>query len=138
MRMRLAHGLTLVAALVIGGAALAQAPAPAKLTPELIDAAKKEGKIVWYTSVELELAGAERNFQRLSQEYASNIHVADFINSSDAAHFIVWKRQGWLAPFVPEEVAQYYPPEQRDSDGTFATWRMTLSIMGYNTKLVKP
>jgi len=158
MRTRLVHGLALVAALVVGGAALAQAPAPAKLTPELIDAAKKEGKIVWYTSVELELAervakafeakypglpvqvessGAERNFQRLSQEYASNIHVADFINSSDAAHFIVWKRQGWLTPFVPEEVAQYYPPEQRDSDGTFATWRMTLSIMGYNTRLVK-
>src|SRR5712691_9694533 len=101
MRTRLVHGLALVAALVVGGAALAQAPAP-------IDAAKKEGKIVWYTSVELELAervakafeakypgipvqversGAERNFQRLSQEYASNIHGADFVNSSDAAHF---------------------------------------------------
>jgi iron(III) transport system substrate-binding protein len=159
MRMRFAQGLALVATLVIAGAAAAQAPAPTKLTPELIEAARKEGKVVWYTSVELELAervakafeakypgipvqversGAERNFQRLAQEYASNIHSADFVNSSDAAHFIVWKRQGWLAPFVPEEVANYYPPEQKDPDGTYATWRMTLSIMGYNTKLVKP
>jgi iron(III) transport system substrate-binding protein len=159
MRLRFAQGLALVAAsFVVVGAASAQAPAPTKLTPELIDAARKEGKVVWYTSVELELAervakafeakypgipvqversGAERNFQRLSQEYASNIHEADFVNSSDAAHFIVWKRQGWLAPFVPDEVAQYYPPEQKDPDGTYATWRMTLSIMGYNTKLVK-
>ncbi len=160
MRRKLARGLAIAgAAVFIAGAALAQAPAPTKVTPELIEAAKKEGKIVWYTSVELELAervakafeakypgipvqversGAERNFQRLSQEYGSNIHVADFVNSSDAAHFIVWKRQGWLAPFVPDEVAEYYPPEQRDPDGAYATWRMTLSIMGYNTKLVKP
>src|SRR5947199_6803868 len=118
MGTRLGRGAALaIAALWMAGAALAQAPAPSNVTPELIEAAKKEGKIVWYTSVELELAekvakafeakypgipvqversGAERNFQRLSQEYASNIHTADFVNSSDAAHFIVWKRQGWL------------------------------------------
>jgi iron(III) transport system substrate-binding protein len=140
------------------GRALAAAPAPSSVTPELVAAAVKEGKIVWYTSVELETAegvakafeakypgiavqversGAERNFQRLSQEYGSGIHTADFINSSDAAHFIVWKRQGWLAPYVPEDVAKYYPPEHRDPDGMYATWRMTLSVMGYNTKLVK-
>src|SRR5258708_27498795 len=140
----LALGLA-VATIVMTGAALPQTPAPTKVTPELIEAAKKEGKVVWYTSVELELAervakafeakypgvpvqversGAERNFQRLSQEYGSNIHVADFVNSSDAAHFIVWKRQGWLAPFVPDAVAQYYPPQHRDPGGTDATWRM--------------
>jgi iron(III) transport system substrate-binding protein len=160
MRMRFALIWAIAAGAVFTAeSVLAEAPAPTKVTPELIEAAKKEGKIVWYTSVELELAekvakafeakypgipvqversGAERNFQRLSQEYASNIHTADFVNSSDAAHFIVWKRQGWLAPFVPEDVARYYPPEQKDPDGTYATWRMTLSIMGYNTKLVKP
>src|SRR5450432_4733896 len=112
MRTRFARGSAIAAATVfIAGAALAQAPAPAKVTPQLIEAAKKEGKIVWYTSVELELAekvakafeakypgipvqversGAERNFQRLSQEYASNLHEPDFFNSSDAAHFLVW------------------------------------------------
>ena len=35
---------------------LAQAPAAEPVTPALIDAAKKEGKIVWYTSVDLPLA----------------------------------------------------------------------------------
>jgi len=160
MRLRFSLAVaSVVITLFIAGAVSAQAPTPTKVTPELVEAARKERKIVWYTSVELELAervakafeakypgipvqversGAERNFQRLSQEYASNIHGADFVNSSDAAHFIVWKRQGWLAPFVPEDVAQYYPPEHKDPDGTYATWRMTLSIMGYNTKLVKP
>ena len=44
-------------------------------------------------------------------------------NSSDAAHFIVWKRDGMLAPYVPEDVAQHYPAEHKDPDGPFATWR---------------
>src|SRR5690242_10028237 len=126
MRMRFALIWAIAAAAIfIAAPVLAEAPAPTKVTPELIDAAKKEGKIVWYTTVELELAemvakafeakypgipvqversGAVLNFQRMSQEYASNIHTADFVNSSVAAHFIVWKRQGWLAPFVPEDV----------------------------------
>ena len=134
-------------------------PAPAKVTPELVEAARKEGKVAWYTSVDLPVAeriakafeakypgvamrversGAERLFQRIGQEYASNIHAVDFVNSSDAAHFIVWKRDGLLAPYVPEDVAQHYPAEHRDPDGQFATWRATLSVIGYSTKLVKP
>jgi iron(III) transport system substrate-binding protein len=148
-----------LAAVTTAPGASAQAPAPTAVTPELVDAAKKEGKAVWYTSVELETAetvgkafeakypgvtlqversGAERNFQRIGQEYASGIYNVDVVNSSDAAHFILWKRQGLLAPFVPEDVAKYYPPEHKDPDGMYATWRMTLSPMGYNTKLVKP
>jgi iron(III) transport system substrate-binding protein len=152
---------TLAAVAVLGWAGLAQAeaPLPAKVTPELVEAAKKEGKAVWYTSVDVQVAesiakafeakypgvdvtversGAERLFQRIGQEYGSNIHAVDVVNSSDAAHFIIWKREGWLAPYVPEDVAQYYPPEHRDPDGLYATWRASLSVIGYNTKLVKP
>jgi len=141
------------------GAARAAGPAPSKVTPELIEAAKKEGKVVWYTAVDLPVAerigkafeakypgidlrversGGERIFQRVSQEYASNIHAVDVLHSSDAAHFIVWKRDGILAPYVPEDVALHYPAEQRDPDGLFASWRVWLSVIGYNTKLVKP
>jgi iron(III) transport system substrate-binding protein len=141
------------------GHARAAAPAPSKVTPELIEAAKKEGKVVWYTAVDLPVAerlakafeakypgidlrversGGERIFQRIGQEYASNIHAVDVVNSSDAAHFIVWKREGILAPYVPEDVALHYPAEQKDPDGLFASWRVWLSVIGYNTKLVKP
>jgi iron(III) transport system substrate-binding protein len=77
-------------------------------------------------------------FQRVAQEQASNIHAVDVINSADGAHFIVWKRNGWLAPYVPEEVAQHFPAEHRDADGLFVTTRIWLSSMGYNTNLVKP
>ena len=48
-------------------------------------------------AVRVERTGAERVFQRIGQEYASRIHAVDVVNSSDAAHFIVWKREGILA-----------------------------------------
>jgi len=137
---------------------LSAAPPASAITPALIEAAKKEGKVIWYTSVDLPLAeriakafqakypdvacrversGAERVFQRIGQEYGSNIHAVDVVNSSDAAHLIVWKNKGWLAPYVPEDVAKHFPPEHKDSDGTFASFRVFLCPMGYNTNLVK-
>jgi iron(III) transport system substrate-binding protein len=146
-----------LAAPMLGRRAFAAAPAPSRVTPELIEAARKEGKVVWYTSIDLPVAeaiakafqtkyagvamrversGAERVFQRIGQEYASNIRAVDLVNSSDAAHLIVWKRDGLLAPYVPEDVAQHYPAEHRDPDGMFATCRATLSPIAYNSKLV--
>jgi len=68
--------------------------------------------------VGVERSGGERIFQRISQEYGSNIHAVDVVNSSDAAHFIVWKREGMLAPYVPEDVALHYPKEQQDPAGS--------------------
>jgi iron(III) transport system substrate-binding protein len=137
---------------------VAAAPAAEPVTPALIEAARKEGKVVWYTSIDLAVAeklsksfeakypgvavrversGAERIFQRIGQEYTSNVHAVDVVNSSDASHFVAWKRDGLLAPYVPEDVAKFYPAEHRDADGLFATFRITLSVIGYNTNLVK-
>jgi iron(III) transport system substrate-binding protein len=136
----------------------AAAPEPTAVTPALIEAAKKDGKVVWYTSVDLPLAekiakafeakypgiamrvertGAERVYTRIAQEYGSRVYAVDVVNSSDAAHFVAWKRDGLLAPFVPEDVAQYYPAEHEDPDGMFASFRVYLCVMGYNTNLVK-
>src|SRR5581483_9157775 len=84
-----------------------------------------------------ERTGAERVFQRIGQEYASNIHAVDVANSSDAAHFIVWKRDGLLAPYVTEDVAKFYPVEHKDPDGMFASFRVWVCIIAYNTNLVK-
>src|SRR5476649_49940 len=137
---------------------LADAPPPQPVTAALIQAATKEGQVIYYTSTDLPVAekiakafevkypgiaarvertGAERVFQRIGQEYSSNIHAVDVVNSSDAAHFIVWKRDGILAPYMPEEVAKFYPPEHKDADGQFASFRVWLSIIAYNTSLVK-
>ena len=137
----------------------AAAPPAEAVTPALIEAAKKEGKVVLYSAMDLpvgeklgkafeaaypgieiqiERSGSERLFQRVAQEFSSNIHACDVINSSDAAHFIPWKKSGWLMPFVSEDVAQYFPEQFRDPDGTFATSRVWLSSIAYNTNLVKP
>jgi len=137
---------------------LSAAPPASAVTPALIEAAKKEGKVIFYTSIDLPLAekiakafeakypgiavrversGAERVFQRIGQEYGSNIHAVDVANSSDAAHGIVWKRDKMLEPYVPEDVAKFYPAEHKDPDGNYASFRIWVCIIAYNTDLVK-
>jgi iron(III) transport system substrate-binding protein len=141
-------------------AVMAAPPEPASITPQLVEAAKKEGTVVYYTAVDVKVAekvaaafkakypgievqvertGAERLFQRIGQELESGINNADVVNTSDAAHAIYWKRKGWLATVLPEDVAKSFDKAYYDAqDGTWAVWRATLSPIGYNTKLVKP
>jgi iron(III) transport system substrate-binding protein len=137
----------------------AAAPEPVSITLALIEAARREAKVVLYSAmdlpvgeklakafeaqypgiaVQIERAGSERLFQRVDQEFASGIRAADMVNSADASHFIPWKNNGWLAPFVSEDIARHFPPEYRDGDGMFATTRIWLSSIAYNTSLVKP
>ena len=144
---------------VFAAPARAGAPPAEAITPQLIEAAKKEAKVVLYSAMDLpvgeklgkafeaqypgiqmqiERSGSERLFQRIDQEFASGIRAADVVNSSDASHFITWKRNGWLAPFVTEDIAQHFLPEYRDPDGMSATTRIYLSSIAYNTNLVKP
>src|SRR5712692_7699689 len=135
------RGSTAIAASGAFASVTSAAPPASAVTPQLIAAAKKEGRVVYYTSIDLPVAeriGAERVFQRIGQEYASRIHSVDVVNSSDAAHFIVWKREGILEPYLPEDVAQHYPVEHKDPDGTFASFRAWVCVIGYNTNLVKP
>jgi iron(III) transport system substrate-binding protein len=149
-------------ALAVGAAfstrVMSAAPPASAVTPALIEAAKKEGKVVWYTSVDLKLSeqigkafetkypgvsckvertGAERILQRIGQEYTANVHAVDVVNSSDAAHLVYWKDQGLLSPYVPEDVAKFYPAEHKDADGTYASFRVFLCVIAYNTSMVK-
>jgi iron(III) transport system substrate-binding protein len=134
------------------------APPGEPVTDQLVAAAKKEGVVVFHSSIELsvcqamidgfnkhypdvkvqlERSGAERILQRITQEYASNIHAADFVESSDMGTFVDWKKKGWLAAYVPTDVAQSWPGEERDPDGRFASIRASLSVLAYNTRQVK-
>ena len=159
-RRKVLQGSTALALASISSTRVLSAAPPAEaITSELIAAAKKEGQVRYYTSVDLAMAeriskvfearfpgisvkvertGAERVFQRIGQEYSSKIHSVDVVNSSDAAHFIVWKRNGWLAPYVPQDVARFYATEHKDTDGQFAAFRLMLSVIGFNTNMVKP
>ena len=98
---------------------LAAAPPAEAITPTLIDAAKKEGSVNWYTAMDLpaaeamakafeakfpgiavkvERSGSERVFQRIAQEYGSRITQVDVVNSADAAHLIAWQRETGSSP----------------------------------------
>jgi len=137
----------------------AAAPEPTPLSAAMIQAARKEGTLAFYTAMELPLAeglskafeakypeikvrvkrsGAERVFQRIGKEEEIRIHEVDVVCSTDAGHFVRWRREGLLAPFLPEDAARHLPPEQIGADGMYATAFASLSPIGYNTNLVKP
>jgi iron(III) transport system substrate-binding protein len=137
----------------------AAAPPPTSVTPALIEAARKEGKLSYYSALELNVAerlgkafeakyagiavrversGAERIFQRIAQEQASGINAVDVANSTDPAHYLDWKAKDWLAPYVPDDVARHFPADQVDPDGMYATSCGWIEVIGYNTNLVKP
>jgi iron(III) transport system substrate-binding protein len=150
---------TAAAAITVYATPLRAAPPPAEaITSALIAAAKKEGKVSFYTAMDLvfaerlakifeekfpgiavrvERSGAERIFTRIGQEYSSNIHAVDVVNTADQSHCIVWKRNGWLAPYLPEEVAKHFDKRYYDPDGFSATTRVLISPLAYNTNLVK-
>jgi iron(III) transport system substrate-binding protein len=148
-------------ALGVGALALRVAAAPAAaepITSVLVEAAKKEGRLTFYTAMDLQFAerlgkafevrypgitvrversGAERIFTRIGQEYASNIHTVDVVNTADQAHCLIWKRNGWLAPYLPAEVVEHFDKRYYDPDGFRVTTRILISPIAYNTDLVK-
>jgi iron(III) transport system substrate-binding protein len=136
----------------------AAAPPPTAVTSALIEAARREGKVSFYSALELttaerlartfeakypgisvrvERSGAERIYQRIAQEQASGINAVDVANSTDPSHYLDWKKSDWLAPYVPEDVAKYFPADQAAPDGTHATSCAWMEVIGYNTDLIK-
>ncbi|KRR24662.1 iron ABC transporter substrate-binding protein [Bradyrhizobium lablabi] len=138
---------------------LKAAPPPAtEVTPALIEAAKKEGKLSFYSALELntaerlarafeakypgisvrvERSGAERIFQRIAQEQGSGIRAVDVANSTDPAHYLEWKKHDWLAPYLPGDVVRHFPADQIDPDGMYATACAWTEAIGYDTSLVR-
>jgi iron(III) transport system substrate-binding protein len=140
--------LALLALLAFAGAAQAQDPR--------LDAAKKEGKVVWYTSlalpsaekvaklfeaaypgikVEVHRTGSERILSRVMQELKANIKNADVVHTSDAGHFVLLKNQKLLTKYTPAGV-EGFPAGFKDKDGFYYGLRATVSVIAYNTKAV--
>jgi len=122
----------------------------------LIQAAKKEGKVVWYTSlaipsstaiahafrtkyagvdVEVHRTGSQRVLQRVMQEAGAGIKNADVIHTSDADHFVLFKDKGMLMKYIPKG-AEIFPAGFKDKDGFYFGMRATLSVIAYNPKSV--
>jgi len=125
----------------------------AKPAPE---GAKKEGKVVWYTSlalpsaekvaklfeaaypmikVEVHRTGSQRVLQRVMQELQANIKNADVLHTSDAGHFVLLKEKKLLAKYTPPGVDRF-PAGFKDKDGYHYGLRATVNVIAYNTKSV--
>ncbi len=121
-----------------------------------VDAAKKEGKVVWYTSLALTSAekvaklfeaaypgvkvdvhrtGSQRILQRVMQELSAGIKNVDVVHTSDAGHFVLLKQKQLLARHTPPGVDKF-PPGFRDRDGYYFGLRATVNAIAYNTKSV--
>src|SRR5258706_2634142 len=123
---------------------------------QLIQAAQKEAKVVWYTSlaipsstsiahafrtkykgieVEVHRTGSQRVLQRVMQEAGAGIKNVDIIHTSDAGHFVLLKDKNMLLRFTPRGV-ESFPAGFKDKDGFYFGMRATLSVIAFNPKLV--
>src|SRR6266404_3978537 len=121
-----------------------------------LEAARKEGKVVWYTSlalpsaekvaklfeaaypgvkVEVHRTGSERILSRVMQELQANIKNVDVVHTSDAGHFVLLKAKSLLMKYTPAGV-DGFPAGFKDRDGYFYGLRATVNAIAYNTKAV--
>jgi iron(III) transport system substrate-binding protein len=148
------RGLALVAALAL---AVGLAPPVAGFAQDSrVEAARKEGKIVWYTSlalpsaekvaklfeqaypgiqVEVHRTGSQRILQRVMQELQANIKNVDVIHTSDAGHFVLLKEKKLLMQYTPAGVDRF-PAGFKDRDGYHYGLRATVNVIAYNTKII--
>jgi iron(III) transport system substrate-binding protein len=121
-----------------------------------LEAARKEGKVVWYTSLALPSAekvaklfeaahpgvkcevhrtGSERILSRVMQELQAGIKNVDVVHTSDAGHFVLLKNKQLLMKYTPAGV-DVFPAGFKDKDGYYFGLRATVSVIAYNTKAV--
>jgi iron(III) transport system substrate-binding protein len=152
-RLRLVAGLVALAVTSIAGA-LPLPPAGAQ--DARLEAARKEGKVVWYTSlalssaekvaklfeaaypgikVEVHRTGSQRILQRVMQELQANIKNVDVIHTSDAGHYVLLKDKNLLMKYTPAGIDRF-PAAFKDKDGYHYGLRATVTVIAYNTKSV--
>lgn len=128
-------------------------PVTAQSVTEL---ARKEGKVVWYSSLGLSLAqqvcdtfnrkslgitcelnrdGSERIFQKIMQEASASLWIADVVHTSDISHFLDFKARGMLARHAPAG-SERFRPDFKDKDGFYTVLRGTPYVIGVNTQKV--
>ncbi len=128
--------------------------------PALVEAAKKEGKLVWYTvwfnqDIVNEIGAAfsakypgikfegTRNvaatiYQKLTQEMQAGIKNVDVFGTTDISQMIELKEQGKLLQYNPagkENIIQQY--RNPDNDNNYQTGALIPLVIGYNTTKIK-
>jgi len=136
--------------------ALALSPAAA-WGQDLLKNAKKEGEVVFYSSMEIQASqqlatifekkypgikatvlriGSEKMATRLTAEAQSKQVRADVVHQSGFDFYGVLQKGVFESYNSPERAA--FPPEFKDDKGYWVINSATLNVFGYNTRLVTP
>jgi iron(III) transport system substrate-binding protein len=118
-------------------------------------AAKKEGKVVWYTStpiktaqkltqlfeqqtgihVELFRSGGSAILRRFMQEHTSGLNAADVMTTSDPANSNKLAAQGVFVPFKPDSFDKI-PDVAKDPNGAWVAQRLNMMVIYVRTDKV--
>jgi iron(III) transport system substrate-binding protein len=151
-------GLSRILALATGCAALALVLARAAEASDVdLAAAKKEGKVVWYTStpieqgqkiaklfedatgikVEMFRSGGSAILRRFLQEQQAGRTAVDVMTTSDPAATAALARKGTFVAFKPKNFEKVVE-EGRDPDGHFVAQRLNLMTIYARSDKVSP
>ena len=123
----------------------------------ILDAAKKEGRLVLYSGMdtdevnlyanefskrypfikpEMFRSSGEKVQERFLVENRANVHNADIFQTSIVQVYQL-KNAGLLSRYISDEI-RAYPDGFKDSQGYWTAFYLIPYVIGYNTKLVKP
>jgi iron(III) transport system substrate-binding protein len=123
----------------------------------LIEGARKEGKVTWYTSlivdqvvrpvkdafekeypflqIEFFRGNSERLVQKMLAEYQGKRYEVDIVDGTVTAPMV--RSAGYLQRFYSPYLAEY-PAELKDPQGFWGVSNVYYFSLGYNTRMVKP
>jgi len=122
----------------------------------VMDMAKKEGKVVWYSSLSLPIAqevcnaynakhtgiecvlhrsGSGKLYRRWRNEAKSNIYTADILHTSNIGHFVSLRKAKAIIQYAPKGIDKYNP-NFVEKDHYWAVLRASVYAPAYNTSKV--
>lgn len=123
---------------------------------DVMDMAKKEGKVVWYSSISLPIAqevcntynakkagiecvlhrsGSGKLYTRWRNEAKSNIYEADILHTSNIGHFVSLRKAKAIIQYAPKNIDQYNP-NFVEKNHYWTVLRASVYAPAYNTSKV--
>ena len=132
------------------------AKAQSQTKDPLLDAAKKEGKVVFYSSedrtaltepvkafeakygipIELNRQSTGRILKVAQSEFETNTVRSDVLDITNPLVFFDWKKKGYLKQWKASHANEQVTDRFRDNDNTIWSRRLLITCIGYNKKVV--
>ncbi len=133
-------------------------PSPGLSDERILEGAKSEGKLVFYTGIfdseaRAFLAAFEKKYPfiktsfyrgaggpalvaRIQSEQRAGAHLWDVYNSAGLEGFVLWE-QGYFGKYDSPE-RKHYPEGFKDAEGYWTTMYTTPFVASYNTRMASP